>query len=81
MNFYCLLTLIVSSTRQVTTHFFTLWYNISSGTAGDCWRKPEESPGCNEARFHLTDGWGNPRASATESRLPYFRMVKGERVR
>ncbi len=30
----------------------------------------EESPGCSKAGFHLTDGWGNPRASATESRPP-----------
>jgi len=31
-------------------------------------RKLEESPGCDKRKFHLTDGWGNPRASATESR-------------
>jgi len=30
----------------------------------------EESPGCSKAGFHLTDGWGNPRASATESKPP-----------
>ena len=30
----------------------------------------EESLGCDEARFRLTDGWGNPRESATENRLP-----------
>jgi len=32
----------------------------------------EESPGCSKAGFHLTGGWGNPRASATESRPPIF---------
>lgn len=32
----------------------------------------EESPGYNETGFHLTDGWSNPRESATESKLPYF---------
>jgi len=41
--------------------------------------KEEESPGCSKAGFHLTDGWGNPRASATESRIPF--LVKSERVR
>ena len=30
-------------------------------------RQLEESPGCIKTRFHLTDGWGNPRDSATES--------------
>jgi len=28
----------------------------------------EESPGYSKAGFHLTDGWGDPRASATERR-------------
>jgi len=32
-------------------------------------RQLEESPGCYKTRFHLTDGWGNPRDSATESKL------------
>jgi len=40
----------------------------------------EESPGYSKAGFHLTDGWGNPRASATESRPPNFLFGKGERV-
>ena len=39
----------------------------------------EESLGCNEARFRLTDGWGNPRDSATERRLPFLKG-KGETV-
>jgi len=40
----------------------------------------EESLGCNEAWFRLTDGWGNPRESATERRLPIFKIGKGETV-
>jgi len=39
----------------------------------------EESPGCIEAEFRLTDGWGNPRESATESRLPDANQVKVKR--
>jgi len=35
----------------------------------------EESPGCSKAGFHLTDGWGNPRASATESKLPAYTFL------
>ena len=33
----------------------------------------EESPSCNKTEFHLTDGWGDPRDSVTESRLPLRR--------
>lgn len=31
----------------------------------------EESPSCKRKGFHLTDGWGDPRESATESKLPF----------
>lgn len=35
------------------------------------WGKPqEESPGCNRTGLHLTDGWSNPRESATEKIPP-----------
>jgi len=34
------------------------------------WICQEESPGCNETGFRLTDGRRKPRASATESRPP-----------
>lgn len=33
----------------------------------------EESPSCNKTEFHLTDGWGDPRDSVTESKLPLRR--------
>jgi len=48
------------------------------GIADSCYIFVEESPGCSKAGFHLTDGWGNPRASATESKPPFYMVrVKG----
>ena len=40
----------------------------------------EESPSYSETGLCLTDNWGNPRDSATESRPPSF-DGKGETVR
>jgi len=42
------------------------------------WKYQEESLSCPKRVFHLTDGWGNPRESATETRLPL--CGKGETV-
>jgi len=36
----------------------------------------EESLSCSKRVFHLTDGWGNPRESATETRLPAHTFTK-----
>jgi len=42
----------------------------------------EESPSCNEVWFHLTDGQGNLRDSATESRLPlHVSLLVKEKVK
>ena len=37
----------------------------------------EESPGCSKTGFHLTNGRGNMRESATEKKLPVF-LVNGK---
>ena len=43
-------------------------------------RIKEESPGCSETGFHLTDGHGNMRDSATENEPPRLCLGKGEKV-
>lgn len=40
------------------------WYSNGSFV------RKEESPGCSETGFHLTDGHGNMRESATENEPP-----------
>ena len=33
----------------------------------------EKNPSYNKTKFHLTNGWGDPRNSVTESKLPLWR--------
>ena len=60
-------------------HIFVSLFKTSHGIISLLWYSrwllgaltlQEESPSCNEAWFHLTDGQGNLRDSATESKLP-----------